>query len=301
MTTVVTWVLVVLLALLLLVAVLVHSNSISPLRVAAYRLFRFIPTSVCLWLSAGSFTTAMAIMSCTRTWLIDGTVQQWAVHASGLVFWALLCVPACRWLVVRDRKNDKIKRLAGRPTFQVSFERITAREAGVHVRRTDGRGAMFRQKLPEGWSNAPLVLGTIRRLGPQLWACGVRSIRVTSPDITANLLEEAAQRERLLRRFQWETAEDESLGRAKRVVIKWLRAVEPESASESWWAYARRKVLAAFTAGGWQASWRRLADSWKNSADPMVLRGVVLFLPAPSENRSGPTRCERRVPSTPDP
>lgn len=300
MTTVVNVVLAGLFA-LLLGAMLARGERTLPLRLAAYRRLRFIPTPLCLWLAVVSLAVAISVMSCTKMWLIDGTVQQWAVNGSLLVWLVSLNVPACRWLTVKDRPTEKSEPEAGKPAFQVTFERLTATVVALHIRRTDGRCAILRQKLPEGQSNVHLVLRTIRRLHARLWACGVRSIRVTSPDITEELLKDAGRHERLLRQVPYVALPPTSVCWTKRVIIAWMRAEEPVPATERWWRYAGKKVLAAFTARGWRAAWRRLAYSWEAAAAPMEERGVLVTLTDPSEDRSRPMRCERKGPSTPDP
>lgn len=259
---------------LLVAAVSLRGERTLPLRWVAYRWLRFIPTPVCLWLSLVSLVTAITVMRCTRMWLVDGTVQQWTVNASLLLWLTVLNVPACRWLAVPGRPREAGQRNSTQATYQVTFERVSETEVGLHIRRTDGRCAIVRQKLPKRVSNVHLALNAVADYREQLLKCGVRTVRVASPDVSPAVIENMDRHLQRLGVVDWQPLPPKPLARTKRAIIGWLRAREPGDASEPWWRFARTSLVAALT----PSAWRWLARIWAASAGPMVERGVRLQL-----------------------
>lgn len=259
---------------LLVPAVFLRGERTLPLRLAAYRWLRFIPTPVCLWLAVVGFVIAAIIMTSTRKWGIQGTWQQWVLDASLIAWLVAVNVPACRWLAVPGQPGGAGQLKSTQATYQVSFEWVSATEVGLHIRRTDGRCAIVRQKLPKRVSNVHLALNAVADYREQLLKCGVRTVRVASPDVGPKVIENMDRHLQRLGVVDWQPLPPNPLARTKRAILGWLRAREPGDASVPWWRYARTSLAAALKPSTWQ--W--LAGIWEASASEMVERGVRIQL-----------------------
>ncbi|KZC41078.1 hypothetical protein RHOFW510R12_00430 [Rhodanobacter sp. FW510-R12] len=254
-----------------------------PPRWRAYRWLRRIPTRACLVAAALGALSIAVIILVTPRWQYAGTSARLLFDIALKLALIPPMVPAARLLIVPGRPAEKRK---GFPAeYQVTFERNSATEVGLHVRRTDGYLSVLRQRLPSRVANLSLAVNAVLDHRASLLACGVRYVRVTSPDLSAKAMAHLARHMGAVLgsssgegALSWEPVPPRPLSRWKRVVVRALRAREPLRSLVGAWTFVLFSVAGVVWPPAWVRAVRGMRRIWVASAEPLVERGVRITL-----------------------
>ncbi|UJJ60615.1 hypothetical protein [Rhodanobacter denitrificans] len=251
----------------------------APSRWRAYGWLRWIPTRLCLLAIATGALTCVAILVRGTGGNVPGSAERLTLDIVMQVMFVAMVVPLFHWLVVPVESPAGHHRARINATYAVTFLRESATEISLHVRRTDGCLTLFRQRLPERVSNVALAFNAIAGHRDRLQACGVRTIRVASPDVTPAVMEHLVRHAtRHLQGVRWHPLTPREIDRATRVLLLWLRELEPLPVSHCSWRHALRALAAVASPAAWGRTRQRMRRTWVASSAPMVERGIRVIL-----------------------